>query len=155
MRCSLKNKSLTKQKKRGRLLIHIPGAWSYPHKKQVTSTYNANVCCFACDSFCDQALECSVNSKRYILPSMSHRHPALRESAEACAVYDDWAILVAKLQKNNRNQNRLSQIYTLFNRNDRKGGGVSSRIDIAMFLRFICRFSGFETDKWLFMLKFW
>ena len=38
-----KNKSLTKQKKRGRLLIHIPGAWSYPSKKQVTSTYNVNV----------------------------------------------------------------------------------------------------------------
>ena len=44
MRCSLKNKSLTKQKKRGRLLIHIPGAWSYPSEKQVTSTNTVNVC---------------------------------------------------------------------------------------------------------------
>ncbi|MBQ3699290.1 MAG: hypothetical protein II886_05205 [Prevotella sp.] len=154
MRCSLKNKSLTKQKKRGRLLIHIPGAWSYPSKKQVTPTHSVNVCMFYLEILCDQALECSVNSKRYILPSMSHRHPALWESAEACAVYDDWAILVAKLQKNNRNQNRLSQIYTLFNRNDRKGGGVSSRIDIAMFLRFICRFSGFETDNGYLCLNF-
>ena len=69
MRCSLKNKSKTKHKKRGRLLIHIPGAWSYPSKKQVTPTHSVNVCMFYLEILCDQALECSVNSKRYILPS--------------------------------------------------------------------------------------
>ena len=30
---------------------------------------------------------------------MSYRHPALRAQAAACAVYDDWPILGAKLQK--------------------------------------------------------
>jgi hypothetical protein len=35
MRCSLKNKSKTKHKKRGRLLIHIPGVW--PNPSQETS----------------------------------------------------------------------------------------------------------------------
>ena len=29
----------------------------------------------------------------------SYRHPALRDHAEACVVYDDWPILVAKVQK--------------------------------------------------------
>ena len=58
------------KKKRGRLLIHIPGAWSYPSKKQVTPTHSVNVCMFYLEILCDQALECSVNSKRYIfLPS--------------------------------------------------------------------------------------
>jgi len=34
MRCSLKNKSLTpNNKKRGRLLIHIPGVWSDPSQE--------------------------------------------------------------------------------------------------------------------------
>ena len=31
-------------------------------------------------------------------PRKSHRHPALRDQALACVVYDDWQILVAKLQ---------------------------------------------------------
>ena len=70
MRCSLeKQKQDQTQKKRGRLLIHIPGAWSYPSKKQVTPTHSVNVCKFNLEILCDQALECSVNSKRYILPS--------------------------------------------------------------------------------------
>ena len=46
MRCSLKNKSMTKHEKRGRILIHIPGAWSYPSTKQVTPTHSVNVCMF-------------------------------------------------------------------------------------------------------------
>ena len=37
---------MTKHEKRGRVLIHIPGAWSYPSKKQVTSTHSVNVCMF-------------------------------------------------------------------------------------------------------------
>ena len=32
-------------------------------------------------------------------PQKSYRHPALRESAEACAVYDDQAILDCKSTK--------------------------------------------------------
>jgi hypothetical protein len=43
---SKKQKQDQAQKKRGRLLIHIPGAWSYPSKKQVTSTHSVNVCMF-------------------------------------------------------------------------------------------------------------
>jgi hypothetical protein len=43
---SKKQKQDQTQKKRGRLLIHIPGAWSYPSKKQVTSTNTVNVCMF-------------------------------------------------------------------------------------------------------------
>ena len=46
MRCSLENKSMTKHEKRGRVLIHIPGAWSYLSEKQVTSTHSVNVCMF-------------------------------------------------------------------------------------------------------------
>ena len=37
---------MTKHEKRGRVLIHIPGAWSYPSKKQVTPTHSVNVCMF-------------------------------------------------------------------------------------------------------------
>jgi hypothetical protein len=43
---SKKQKHDQAQKKRGRLLIHIPGAWSYPSKKQVTPTHSVNVCMF-------------------------------------------------------------------------------------------------------------
>ena len=43
---SKKQKQDQAQKKRGRLLIHIPGAWSYPSRKQVTSTHSVNVCMF-------------------------------------------------------------------------------------------------------------
>ncbi len=37
---------MTKHEKRGRVLIHIPGAWSYPSTKQVTPTHSVNVCMF-------------------------------------------------------------------------------------------------------------
>jgi hypothetical protein len=78
------NKDITKHKKRGRLLIHIPGAWSYPSKKQVTPTHSVNVCMFYLEILCDQALECSVNSKRYILPSKvaPRRRYGLRQADE-------------------------------------------------------------------------
>jgi len=39
-----KKQKLTRQTKRGLLLVHIPGAWSYPQRKQVTSTNTVNVC---------------------------------------------------------------------------------------------------------------
>lgn len=83
MRCSLENKSLTKHEKRGRVLIHIPGAWSYPSRKQVTPTHSVNVCMFYLDSFCDQALECSVNSKRYYLPTKIIPPPCAQGTAGA------------------------------------------------------------------------
>jgi len=44
MRSRYENKSLTKHEKRGRLLIHIPGAWSNLSTKQVTPTHSVNVC---------------------------------------------------------------------------------------------------------------
>jgi len=53
------------------------------------------------DSFCDQALECSVNSKRYILPSKIILPPCAQGlmclAVEAHAVYGISAILAAKL----------------------------------------------------------
>jgi hypothetical protein len=96
---SKKQKQDQTQKKRGQLLIHIPGAWSYPQRKQVTSTYNANVCMFVFDSFCDQALECLINSKRYILPTKVIPPPCTQGAAEASVVYYNWQYLNAKIAK--------------------------------------------------------
>ena len=72
MRCSLKNKSKTKHKRNVddySSTFQVLGHTLLPSKKQVTPTHSVNVCMFYLEILCDQALECSVNSKRYILPS--------------------------------------------------------------------------------------
>ena len=91
-----KQKQDQTQKKRGQLLIHIPGVWPNLSEKQVTSTHNVNVCIFYSEFFCGQTSECLINSKRYILPSKIIPPPCTQGLSRSFAVYDTSAVLECK-----------------------------------------------------------
>ena len=112
MRCSLKNKSLTKQKKRGRLLIHIPGAWSYLYRKQVTPTHSVNVCmCYLYIPSATKLWNVLLNSKRYILPSKVIPPPCAQgiKPTGKCRFIDASAILEGKGSEN-RGKNKIKLV---------------------------------------------
>ena len=54
-------------------------------------------------------------------PLKSYRHPALRDLAGASVVYDDWTILVAKVQ-------RFFELWSLKAKNLQKNLGLAKKL---------------------------